>query len=70
MKGNFLEQQVIDPSPESAHHCPIKILFVLVFFIVNHIEVPGNQPWTVTSLPDFSELLQELNFCLGTLRTI
>jgi hypothetical protein len=70
MEGNFLERQIIDPSPESTHHCSIKILVVLVFLDVNQIEVPGNQPQTRASLSDLSKFLQELNFRLGTLRTI
>jgi hypothetical protein len=70
MKGNFLEQQVIDPSLKPAHHCPIKMLVVLVTFIIDQVKVPSNQPRTRTSLPDFSELLQELNLHLGTLWTI
>jgi hypothetical protein len=70
MKGNFLERQVVDPSPKPAHHCPIKILVVLVIFIIDQIEIPSNQPRTRASLSDFSEFLQELNIRLGTLQTI
>jgi hypothetical protein len=54
MERNFLEGHIVDPSPKPAHHRSIQILVVPVRFIINKIEVPRNQPWALTSVPDLS----------------
>jgi hypothetical protein len=64
MQQQFLQTHVVDPPSKMTHHRPVKVLVVLVCFTTYQVEVPANYLRSVTSLPDFPELLQELHLVL------
>jgi hypothetical protein len=62
MKRDLFESKIIDEPSEPPHHCSIVIRVVLVFMLINQIEVSCNHPRPQADTSHLSELLQECYF--------
>jgi hypothetical protein len=70
MKRDLFESKIIDEPSLPPHHCSIVIRVILVFILINQIEVSCNHPRPQADTSHLSELLQECYFFIITLGSI